>query len=578
MAEVIRMPKMSDTMTEGVIAAWHKKVGDTVKSGDVLAEVETDKATMELESYENGTLLYIGPKEKDSVPVDGILAIIGQKGENFESLLNGNQSNGNQPVAEKPAEPVKEEAKAETPAATAPPANVNANVIRMPKMSDTMTEGTIVAWHKKVGDTVKAGDLLAEVETDKATMELESYEDGILLYTGVKQGESVIVDGILAIVGAKDADYKALLQEPKPEKVTDSNKEVQKIKEETTTYAPKVEGSNVAPNNNKAPGAPVTENKSAVATDTKSAESQTETGDDSRVKISPLAKKLAKDKGIDIRQVKGSAENGRIIKKDIESFVPAAQPATTTQEKAPAKPATEKPVVFPSVVGEEKFEEVAVSQMRKTIARRLAESKFTAPHFYLTMEIDMDKAVEARQSMNEYSPVKISYNDMVIKAAGAALRKHPKINSSWRGDKIRYNQHVHIGVAVAIDEGLLVPVVRFADAKSLSQIASEVKDLGTRAKNRQLQPAEWEGNTFTISNLGMFGIEQFTAIINSPEACILAVGGIKQTPVVKNGEIKIGNIMKVTLSCDHRVVDGALGAAFLQTLKGLLEDPVRILV
>ncbi|QHT68754.1 pyruvate dehydrogenase complex dihydrolipoamide acetyltransferase [Rhodocytophaga rosea] len=583
MAEVIRMPKMSDTMTEGVIAAWHKKVGDTVKSGDVLAEVETDKATMELESYEDGTLLYIGPKEKESVPVDGILAVIGQKGESYENLLNGNSDNGSKAEASKPAEPakaepVKEELKAKPAAPATPAANVKANVIRMPKMSDTMTEGTIVAWHKKVGDTVKSGDLLAEVETDKATMELESYEDGTLLYMGVQQGESVIVDGILAIVGEKDADYKALLQQPKPGEITDSDKEVEKIKQETTTAGPKVEGSNVAPNNNKAPGAPVSETKSTVpAGGNQSAAVVEENGaEDDRVKISPLAKRLAKERGIDIRQVKGSAENGRIVKKDIESFVPAAKPAPA-QEKAPAKPA-EKPVSIPAVVGEEKFEEVAVSQMRKTIARRLAESKFTAPHFYLTMEIDMDKAVEARQSMNEYSPVKISFNDMVLKAAAAALRKHPKINSSWRGDKIRYNQHIHIGVAVAIEEGLLVPVVRFADNKSLSQIAAEVKDLGGRAKNRQLQPSEWEGNTFTISNLGMFGIEEFTAIINSPEACILAVGGIKQTPVVKNGEIKIGNVMKVTLSCDHRVVDGATGAAFLQTLKGLLEDPVRILV
>jgi pyruvate dehydrogenase E2 component (dihydrolipoamide acetyltransferase) len=552
MAEIIRMPKMSDTMTEGVIAAWHKKVGDTVKSGDVLAEVETDKATMDLESYQDGTLLYIGPKEKDAVPVDGILAIIGEKGENIDALLKNGSAGGNGSApAAKPAEtPAKEEATPATPAAA--PANVNATVIQMPKMSDTMTEGTIVAWHKKVGDTVKSGDLLAEVETDKATMELESYEDGTLLYIGVEAGSSVVVDGVLAIIGEKGADYKALLQAPKAQPPKDANGSAPKAEEKPTAPA----------------ATPAAQTAETSVNDS-----------DERVKISPLAKKLAQDKGFDIRQIKGSGDNGRIVKRDVESFVPAAKPADApTQEKAPAAKPTEKPVVLPSVVGEEKYEEVPVSQMRKTIARRLAESKFGAPHFYLTMEINMDKAVEARQSMNEYSPVKLSFNDLVIKAAAVALRKHPKINSSWRGDKIRYNQHVHIGVAVAVEEGLLVPVVRFADSKTLSHIAAEVKDLGAKAKNKHLQPADWEGNTFTVSNLGMFGIEEFTAIINPPDACILAVGGIKQTPIVKDGEIKIGNVMKVTLSCDHRVVDGALGAAFLQTLKGLLEDPVRILV
>jgi pyruvate dehydrogenase E2 component (dihydrolipoamide acetyltransferase) len=557
MAEIIRMPKMSDTMTEGVIAAWHKKVGDTVKSGDVLAEVETDKATMDLESYQDGTLLYIGPKEKDAVPVDGILAIIGDKGENIDALLKqpGSNANGNGSApASKPADaPAKEESKPAAPATA--PAEVNASVIRMPKMSDTMTEGTIVAWHKKVGDGVKSGDLLAEVETDKATMELESYEDGTLLYIGVEPGASVVVDGILAIIGEKGADYKALLQEPKAQPAKDANGAVSKPEEKPVATA-------------TAPTSPA-QTPEPVAADS-----------DERLKISPLAKKLAQEKGFDIRQIKGSGDNGRIVKRDVESFVPAAKPAVSApaQEKAPAAKPAEKPMVLPSIVGEEKYEEVPVSQMRKTIARRLAESKFGAPHFYLTMEINMDKAVEARQSMNEFSPVKISFNDLVIKAAAVALRKHPKINSSWRGDKIRYNQHIHIGVAVAVEEGLLVPVVRFADNKTLSHIAAEVKDLGGKAKNKQLQPADWEGNTFTVSNLGMFGIEDFTAIINPPDACILAVGGIKQTPIVEEGEIKIGNVMKVTLSCDHRVVDGALGAAFLQTLKGLLEDPVRILV
>ncbi|MFN3403630.1 MAG: pyruvate dehydrogenase complex dihydrolipoamide acetyltransferase [Cytophagaceae bacterium] len=532
MAEVIKMPKMSDTMTEGVIAAWHKKVGDKVKSGDVLAEVETDKATMELESYEDGTLLYIGVKEKEAAPVDGIIAIIGNEGENVENLIKqlAGKSGGSAPG--------KEEKKAEAEAPSAPAvdtSNINAEVIRMPKMSDTMTEGTIVAWHKKVGDKVKSGDLLAEVATDKATMELESYEDGTLLFIGVEAGSAVAVDGIIAIIGEQGVDYKPLLN-------AGAKKEAP---------APKKEQVSAGSTNGSASSAP----KAVTAANS--------TG---RVVASPLAKKLAKEKGIDIAKIQGSGEGGRIIKKDIEEFKPSAQPQQTQKPGASLVPGTES------------FEEVTVSQMRKTIAKRLAESKFTAPHFYLTMEIDMDKAIEARTSINAVSPVKVSFNDMVIKAVAAALRRHPKVNSSWLGDKIRFNNHIHIGVAVAVEEGLLVPVVRFADNKSLSQIAAEVKDLGGKAKNKQLQPSDWAGNTFTISNLGMFGIEEFTAIINPPDACILAVGGIKQTPVVKNGQIQVGNIMKVTLSCDHRVVDGAVGSAFLQTLKEYLEDPVRILV
>jgi pyruvate dehydrogenase E2 component (dihydrolipoamide acetyltransferase) len=545
MAEVIKMPKMSDTMTEGVIASWHKKVGDKVKSGDVLAEVETDKATMELESYQDGTLLYIGPKAKESVPVDGVMAIIGKDGENIDSLLKEFQSsskpastNGSENKKEesKPAqtkEPVEESAKVDT-------SNIKAEVVRMPKMSDTMTEGTIVAWHKKVGDTVKSGDLLAEVATDKATMELESYEDGTLLYVGVKEGEAVKVDGILAIIGEKGTDYKPLLQSGKTSGTAEKKSEPVKTEEMKK---------------------PEAQNTSGVS----------HASSDSRIKASPLAKKIAKEKGVDIKQVHGSGEHGRIVKKDIEAFKPGA-----AAQQAAAKAGSA--VSLPSIVGEESFEEVPVSQMRKVIAKRLSESKFTAPHFYLTMEINMDKAIEARNSLNEIAPVKISFNDMVIKAVAAALRKHPKVNSSWLGDKIRYNHHIHIGVAVAVEEGLLVPVVRFADNKTLSHISAEVKELGGKAKNKQLQPADWAGNTFTISNLGMFGIDEFTAIVNPPDACIMAVGGIKQTPVVKDGQIKIGNVMKVTLSCDHRVVDGSIGSAFLQTFKLLMEDPVRILV
>jgi pyruvate dehydrogenase E2 component (dihydrolipoamide acetyltransferase) len=532
MAEIIRMPKMSDTMTEGVIAAWHKKVGDKVKSGDVLAEVETDKATMELESYNDGILLHIAVNEKQSVAIDGMIAIIGKEGDNIEALLKGDTQST--PTKEAPQKETKTEAKPSIDLSSIP-----AEAIAMPKMSDTMTEGTIVKWHKKVGDAVKSGELLAEVATDKATMEMESYSDGTLLYIGVKEGESVVVDGLLAIIGKAGTDVTALIDFHK----NGGNKE---------TLA--------------AEASPETKVETQAKVETTHADS-----DHDRLKVSPLARKMAEDKGIDVKQVKGSGENGRIVKKDIESFQPSAQTKEVAKEQKAA-------ISLPSIVGEERFTEVAVSQMRKTIARRLAESKFTAPHFYLTMEINMDKAIEARVSMNEISPVKISFNDLVVKASAIALRKHPAINSSWLGDKIRFNQHIHIGIAVAIEDGLLVPVVRFADNKTLSHIAAEIKDLGGKAKNKQLSPADWTGNTFTISNLGMFGIDEFTAIVNPPDACILAVGGIKETAVVKNGQLVPGSVMKVTLSCDHRVVDGAQGAAFLQTLKGLLEDPVRLLV
>ena len=564
MAEIIRMPKMSDTMEEGVIAAWLKKVGDAVKPGDILAEVETDKATMELESYEEGVLLYIGVEEKNAVAVNGVIAIIGDKGENIDALLK-DIAGGGAPAAksedkkeekteapkEEKAQPVAE--KAAAPKESIDVSGINATVLTMPKMSDTMTEGTIATWLKKVGDTIKSGDIIAEVETDKATMELESYDDGVLLYIGVEAGNSVEVDGVIAIVGEKGADYKTLLK----------------------AHQAKSGGSEAIPEVKKEEKAPETEVKSIESKPSEAAVPVTASAassDNGRVIASPLAKKMASDKGIDIALVKGSGEGGRIIKRDVESFDPASmKPAASTAAVSTA------PATGP-VLGQESFREEKVSQMRKVIAKRLAESKFGAPHFYLTMEINMDKAIASRQSMNEVSPVKISFNDFVIKASAMALKQHPKVNSSWLGDKIRYNDHIHIGMAVAVEEGLLVPVIRFADSKSLSQISTEAKSLGGKAKNKELQPKDWEGNTFTISNLGMFGIDEFTAIINPPDACILAVGGIKETVIVKNGQMQIGNIMKVTLSCDHRVVDGAVGSAFLLTLKGLLEDPVRMLI
>jgi pyruvate dehydrogenase E2 component (dihydrolipoamide acetyltransferase) len=537
MAVAIRMPKMSDTMNEGVIAEWLKQVGDVIKSGDIIAEVETDKATMELENFEDGTLLYIGVQKGEAVPVDGIIAIVGNPGEDYTPILSGRTS-----APSLVAQPVATPSSVAVVAPTVSTANINATVVRMPKMSDTMDEGTLISWLKKVGDVVKSGDIVAEVETDKATMELENFEDGTILYIGVAEGEAVPVNGIIYIVGEQGSNYQALLSGGI-----------------ATSSAPEVID---------AVAATTTENSPPAAT-------STVVGEGGRVIASPLAKRLAAEKGINIAEVAGSGEGGRVIKKDIDSYVPSTKPAATA-------PSTEKAasssIVASPVFGQEVFEEVPLSQMRKVIARRLGESKFSAPHFYLTMEINMDKAMAARASMNEVSPVKLSFNDMVIKATAVALTQHPKVNSSWLGDKIRYNHHVHIGMAVAVEEGLLVPVIRFANHKSLSAISAEAKDLGGKAKSKKLQPAEMSGNTFTISNLGMFGIDEFTAIINPPDSCILAVGGIKETVGVNKGQFYATNVMKVTLSADHRVVDGATGAAFLQTLKSLLEEPVRLLI
>jgi pyruvate dehydrogenase E2 component (dihydrolipoamide acetyltransferase) len=545
------MPKMSDTMTEGVVAKWHKKVGDTVKSGELMAEIETDKATMDYESFNTGTVLYLGVEEGKAVAVNDVLAIVGKKGEDYSSLLEGAKSaaaDGGK-AASKSGDTAEAPAKAATATAEAiDTSGIKADIVLMPKMSDTMVEGVIAAWHKKVGDTVKSNELLAEIETDKATMEYESYHAGTLLYIGAEAGSSIAVNGVLAIIGEKNADWKTLLKAHKAGEAGEAGDAAK----------------------DSAPAASSEKQAEAPKPSTTEEGPESATSSNGRIKASPLAKKMAKDRGYDLGKIEGSGENGRITRKDVENYKPA--PAA---EKAGAGTA---PVVLPAVVGEERYEDVTNSQMRKTIAKRLSESKFTSPHFYVTMEINMDKAVEARKSMNEISPVKISFNDMVIKAVAAAIRQNPDVNVSWMGDKMRKNQHIHIGVAVAVKDGLLVPVVRFADNKSLSHIAVEVKDLAKKAHDKKLQPADWEGSTFTISNLGMFGVEEFTAIINPPDACILAIGGIKETPIVKDGQVVPGNVMKVTLSCDHRAVDGAIGAAFLKTLKGLLEDPVRILI
>lgn len=548
MAEVILMPRLSDTMTEGVIAAWHKKVGDAVKKGDLLAEIETDKATMELESYQEGTVLYLGGDNGSKLQVNDLLAIIGKAGEDVTALVKENTAGGATTNETKPAE-TQTEAQPVSSNDKKPAIDI-ANmeeVVLMPRLSDTMTEGVIASWQKNVGDDVKKGDVLAEIETDKATMELESYKDGKLLYQGAKTGEKIQVNNLLAIIGKDGLDIDAIVLAAKgdnaPAKVVSSQEEPAK------------------PDAAKAP-----EPQASVP-----AQQAQEVVNEGRIFASPLAKKLADEKGIDLKYVKGSGDNGRIVRTDIENYTPAAaQTKAVTTESSPA--------AIAAPAGQVSFEEVPVSQMRKTIARRLAESKFTAPHFYLTMSINMDAAVEARPKLNKDGKVKISFNDIVLKAVAVALKQHPTVNSSWLGDKIRINHHVNIGVAVAVEDGLLVPVIRFADGKSLSQISTEVKTFAQKAKDKKLQPSDWEGSTFTVSNLGMFGIDQFTGIINPPDACILAIGGISQEPVVKNGQIVVGNIMKVTMSCDHRVVDGASGAAFLQTLKSLLEEPLRLLL
>jgi pyruvate dehydrogenase E2 component (dihydrolipoamide acetyltransferase) len=554
MAEVIKMPKLSDTMTEGVVAKWHKKVGDKVKNGEILADIETDKATMEFESFYDGVLLYIGVEVGKPVAIDSLLAIIGKEGEDIKSIIAANQSSGEskqEAVSEKKEGAVKENGskktiipeseKKDTLELAKPEVPSTVNIIRMPKLSDTMTEGVVAKWHKKVGDKVKNGELLADIETDKATMEFESFFDGVLLYIGADAGKPAAIDSLLAIVGKGGEDVSKIVEY---EKAVGGQKSAAGSKQEAVTET-------------------VSQKSEVVKHETSNTKQEAavqHSNTNGRIKASPLAKKIAKDKGIDLNVVHGSGDFGRIIKKDIEFFSPSMGKSVQT------------------FVGTEGFTDEPVSQMRKVIAKRLVESVVNAPHFYLTMEIDMDHCIASREAINKVQDVKVSYNDIVIRACAAALRKHPKVNGAWMGDKIRYYNHIHIGMAVAVEDGLLVPVIRFADGKSLPEIATEAKEFGKKAKEKKLQPKDWEGNTFTVSNLGMFGIDEFTSILNTPEACILAVGGIKQVPVVKNGAIVPGNIMKITLSCDHRVVDGATGAAFLQTLKLFLENPVTMFV
>ncbi|WP_418511320.1 pyruvate dehydrogenase complex dihydrolipoamide acetyltransferase [Corallibacter sp.] len=539
MAEVINMPRLSDTMEEGTVATWLKKVGDKVEEGDILAEIETDKATMEFESFYEGTLLHIGVQEGETTKVDELLAIIGEEGEDISGLLNGSATQDSK-EEEAPKEE-KEEATSE-PATETVDIPEGVTVVTMPRLSDTMEEGTVATWLKKVGDEVEEGDILAEIETDKATMEFESFQSGTLLHVGLQEGESAKVDALLAILGPKGTDVENIAKNFK----ASSGEKAEAPKEEAPKAASKPEPKAEAPKKE-------TPKVSAPAS----------TSSSDRVFVSPLAKKMADEKGINLSQVTGSGENGRIIKRDIENFTPGTS-AVAVGKFVPT--------------GQEDFEEVNNSQMRKVIAKRLAESKFTAPHYYLNVEFDMENAIAFRAQFNSIPDTKISYNDMIVKACALALKQHPQVNSQWSADKMRLNHHVHIGVAVAVPDGLVVPVVRFANEQSLPQIGAEVKELAGKARNKKLTPQEMEGSTFTVSNLGMFGIDSFTSIINQPNSAILSVGNIVEKPVVKNGQIVVGHTMKLCLACDHRTVDGATGAQFLQTLKGYIENPVTMLV
>jgi len=542
MATIVNMPRLSDTMEEGVVAQWLKKVGDKVEEGDILAEIETDKATMEFESFHEGTLLHIGVQEGETAPVDTLLAIIGDEGEDVSALL-ANPSAASETPEPKASEEVKEDTPTTTSAVAIPD---GVQVVTMPRLSDTMTEGTVASWLKNIGDSVSEGDILAEIETDKATMEFESFNEGTLLHIGVNEGESAPVDSLLAILGGAGTDVSALVEAHASGTLSTTTEE----------KAPA-----------EAPKQKVTETK--TVSETATTPSQTTTSSGGRIFASPLAKKMAQDKGINLADVKGTGENGRIVKRDIENYTPTATPAVS-QSSVPA-------VTNFAIAGEEKTEEVKNSQMRKAIAKALSNSKFSAPHFYLNIEVDMSNAMTSRKMINNIPDTKVSFNDMVVKACAMALKKHPQVNTSWEDAVTKYHSHINVGVAVAVDEGLVVPVIKHTDSLTLTQIGASVKDLAGKARNKKITPDEMQGSTFTVSNLGMFGIESFTSIINQPNSAILSVGAIVEKPVVKDGQIVVGNTMKLTLACDHRTVDGAVGAQFLQTLKTFLENPVTML-
>jgi len=545
MATVVNMPRLSDTMEEGVVAQWLKKVGDKIEEGDILAEIETDKATMEFESFHEGVLLHIGVQEGETSPVDKLLAIIGEEGEDISGLLSGENSS-QEKVEEKivTSEEIKEDISSDNSSSEATVIPDGVQVITMPRLSDTMTDGTVASWLKKEGDTVEEGDILAEIETDKATMEFECFYEGTILYIGVQEGETAPVDSLLTIIGPAGTNVSAIIAGGVATAVTSS------VANSTETEIEKKEDKVEA---TKAPDVHTTMNNSG-----------------GRIFASPLAKKIAADKGINLANVAGSGENGRIIKKDVENYIPAAKPTEAAVSSV-------APVVSFTAEGEEKSEEIKNSQMRKAIAKSLGSSKFSAPDFSLNIEVHMDSAMASRKTINSIPDTKVSFNDMVVKACAMALQKHPQVNTSWTDNNTIYHSHIHVGVAVAVDEGLLVPVVKHTNQMSLTQIGATVRDLAGKARNKKISPAEMQGSTFTVSNLGMFGIENFTSIINQPNSAILSVGAIVEKPVVKNGQIIVGNTMKLTLTCDHRTVDGAVGAQFLQTLKTFIENPVTML-
>ena len=547
MAIIVNMPRLSDTMEEGTVASWLKKVGDRVEEGDILAEIETDKATMEFESFNEGVLLHIGVQVGETTKVDKLLAIIGDEGEDISAILEGSveKHETNDDLEEILESSESQEEIDEVSDTVDLPQGVV--VVTMPRLSDTMEEGTVASWLKNVGDYVEEGEILAEIETDKATMEFESFNEGTLLHIGLAVGESAVVDDLLAIIGPEGTNVSGIAENFKTSNNT-AKIEIQEISEKVVEDAQEklvFESSNTQTI------------KTELSSPTKS--------NKNRIYISPLAKKIAEEKGISLNQLIGSGENGRIIKRDVENFIPHSSTASTTVAKFVAS-------------GKEDFDEITNSQMRKVIAKRLGESKFSAPHYYLAVEFNMDNAIAFRQQFNSIPETKISFNDIIVKACALALRQHPQVNSQWFEDRMKLNNHVHIGVAVAVEDGLVVPVVKFANEQSLPQIGAAVKDFAARARNKKLTPQEMEGSTFTISNLGMFGIESFTSIINQPNSAILSVGMITEKPIVKNGHIVIGNSIKLTLACDHRTVDGATGSVFLQTLKGFIENPVTMLI
>ena len=554
MAEVVNMPRLSDTMEEGTVAKWLKKVGDTIEEGDILAEIETDKATMEFESFYSGTLLHIGIQEGEGAPVDSLLAIIGEKGEDISGLLSGAPAAQASPVSNE--QPVSTES-AKLAASSQPNSSVvpeGVEIVTMPRLSDTMEEGTVASWLKKIGDTVEEGDILAEIETDKATMEFESFYSGTLLYIGIQEGQSAPVDAVLAVIGPVGTDVQSVLSGASSGASAASSADAKTT--EPQIAQPEQSAAATAPSTSNAPN----------------------TASDSRVFASPLAKGIAQEKGIDLTQLNGSGENGRIIRRDLEGAKPSSAQAVSAVSASPVteSAASQAPSIAVAV-GQEYAESIKNSQMRKVIAKRLSESKFSAPHYYLTIEVEMDEAKSARASMNELPETKVSFNDMVLKACAMALLKHKQVNTTWKDDYTIVNHHVHLGVAVAVEDGLVVPVIKHANQLSLSHIGAQVKDMAGRARTKKLTPAEMEGSTFTVSNLGMFGIDEFTSIINQPNSAILSVGSIVEKPVVRDSQIVIRSMMKLTLACDHRTVDGATGAQFLQTLKTYLEHPVTML-